>query len=31
MESVIDGFDKMPDAFISLFKGSNTGKVVVKA
>ncbi|KAF6211402.1 hypothetical protein GE061_011914 [Apolygus lucorum] len=30
-ESIVEGFEKMPDAFISLFTGDNTGKVVVKA
>ena len=30
-EHVVEGFDNMPDAFIGLFRGDNTGKVVVKA
>ncbi len=30
-ETVVDGFDKLPEAFISLFDGKNTGKMVVKA
>lgn len=29
-ETVVDGFEKMPEAFIGLFNGSNTGKMVVK-
>ena len=29
-ETVIDGFEKLPDAFIGLFEGVNTGKMVVK-
>jgi hypothetical protein len=30
-ETVVEGFDKLPEAFISLFDGKNTGKMVVKA
>lgn len=30
-ETVTEGFEHMPEAFISLFKGANTGKAVVKA
>ena len=30
-EVAYDGFDKMFDAFTSLFKGTHIGKVVVKA
>lgn len=29
-ETVFDGLDAMPDAFLGLFKGSNTGKMLVK-
>lgn len=29
-ETIMEGFDKMPEAFISLFKGAYTGKVIVK-
>ncbi len=29
-ETVVEGFDKIPDAFIGLFEGTNTGKMVVK-
>ena len=29
-EHIVEGFDKIPDAFIGLFKGDNTGKQVVK-
>ena len=29
-EVVFDGFESMYDAFVSLFKGTNIGKVVVK-
>ncbi|PVD24192.1 hypothetical protein C0Q70_14662 [Pomacea canaliculata] len=29
-ESITEGFDNMPSAFISLFRGGNTGKAVVK-
>ncbi|PVD24197.1 hypothetical protein C0Q70_14667 [Pomacea canaliculata] len=30
-ETITDGFENMPSAFISLFRGGNTGKAVVKA
>jgi len=30
-ETVTEGFDKMPQAFIDLFKGGNTGKAIIKA
>jgi len=30
-ETVVDGFDKMPQALMGLFTGENTGKMVVKA
>merc|ERR1719356_1282028 len=30
-ETVVDGFDKMPQALMGLFTGYNTGKMVVKA
>ena len=30
-ETVMEGFEKMPDALIGLFTGSNKGKMVVKA
>jgi len=30
-ETVVDGFDKMPQALMGLFTGDNTGKMVVKA
>jgi NADPH-dependent curcumin reductase CurA len=29
-ETVVDGLDKMPDAFLGLFKGENTGKMLVR-
>lgn len=29
-ETIIDGFDHLPDAFIGLFEGKNSGKMVVK-
>jgi NADPH-dependent curcumin reductase CurA len=29
-ETVYDGFDTMPEAFLGLFKGENIGKAVVK-
>ena len=28
-ETVINGFEKAPDAFLGLFDGSNTGKMLV--
>jgi len=30
-ETVVEGFDKMPFAFMGLFTGDNTGKMIVKA
>eukprot|EP00659_Diplonema_papillatum_P017574 gene17574-27056_t len=30
LDTIVDGFDKMPEAFISLFKGGNVGKMVVR-
>ena len=29
-ETVVEGFEKMPEAFNGLFTGANTGKMVVK-
>src|SRR5699024_3483810 len=29
-ETVLEGFEKLPEAFIGLFKGANKGKMVVK-
>jgi NADPH-dependent curcumin reductase CurA len=29
-ETVIDGFERMPEAFLGLFEGRNTGKMVVR-
>jgi NADPH-dependent curcumin reductase CurA len=29
-ETIIDGFDKLPDAFLGLFSGKNQGKMLVK-
>lgn len=29
-ETVVEGFDKLPEAFIGLFEGKNTGKMIVK-
>jgi NADPH-dependent curcumin reductase CurA len=29
-ETVVEGIDNMPDAFLGLFKGANTGKMLVK-
>lgn len=31
METVIQGFDKLPDAFLGLFSGKNKGKMLVEA
>ena len=28
--TVVDGLDKMPDAFLGLFEGANTGKMLVR-
>ena len=30
-ETIIEGFDKLPEAMLALFSGGNTGKMVVKA
>lgn len=30
-ETVFESFEKMPEAFVGLFKGENTGKAIVKA
>jgi NADPH-dependent curcumin reductase CurA len=29
-ETIIKGFERLPDAFISLFEGRNTGKMLVE-
>jgi hypothetical protein len=29
-ETVIEGFDKLPEAFLGLFSGSNQGKMLVR-
>lgn len=29
-ETIVEGFDQLPDAFLSLFSGYNTGKLIVK-
>jgi NADPH-dependent curcumin reductase CurA len=29
-ETVVDGLDRAPDAFIGLFHGGNTGKMIVR-
>jgi NADPH-dependent curcumin reductase CurA len=29
-ETIVEGLEKMPDAFLGLFKGENTGKMLVK-
>lgn len=29
-ETVVEGFDKLPEAFIGLFEGRNVGKMLVK-
>jgi hypothetical protein len=29
-ETIIDGFDNLPDAFLGLFAGKNQGKMLVK-
>lgn len=31
LETVVDGFDHLPEALIGLFSGKNTGKMIVKA
>ena len=30
-ETIVEGFDKMPEAFIGLFTGANIGKMIIKA
>ena len=30
-ETVVHGFENMPEAFIGLFTGNNVGKMIVKA
>ncbi len=30
-ETIVDGFDKLPEALIGLFSGNNSGKMIVKA
>jgi len=30
-ETIIEGFDKLPEALVLLFDGANTGKMVVRA
>ena len=30
-ETIVDGFHELPNAFLSLFSGENTGKMIVKA
>lgn len=30
IETIIEGFNNLPDAFLGLFKGENTGKMIVK-
>ena len=29
-ETVVDGLEAMPDAFLGLFSGANTGKMLVR-
>lgn len=29
-ETIVDGFDNIPQAFIDLFEGKNKGKMIVK-
>jgi hypothetical protein len=29
-ETIVEGLENMPDAFLGLFKGENTGKMLVK-
>ena len=31
LETIVDGFEKMPEAFLGLFTGNNVGKMIVKA
>jgi hypothetical protein len=30
IETIIDGFEKLPDAFLGLFSGKNQGKMLVR-
>ena len=30
-ETIVHGFDQLPTAFLGLFKGENSGKMIVKA
>ena len=30
-ETIVEGFEKMPEAFLGLFTGNNVGKMIVKA
>jgi len=29
-ETIFDGFEQMPKAFVGLFQGENTGKAIIK-
>ena len=29
-ETIVEGFDKIPNAFLNLFEGKNKGKMIVK-
>ena len=31
IETIVSGFDQLPSALLGLFKGENTGKMIVKA
>ena len=30
-ETIVEGFEKMPEAFLGLFTGNNVGKMIVKS
>ena len=30
-ETIVEGFENMPEAFLGLFTGNNVGKMIVKA
>ena len=30
-ETIVEGFEKMPEAFIGLLTGANIGKMIIKA
>jgi NADPH-dependent curcumin reductase CurA len=30
-ETIVDGFEELPNALLDLFKGTNTGKMIVKS